>query len=105
MTAMFEDDPFGPIKEDRKRPGSDPRESARAHAGADTDASVLAMHHTLGVKHNQASPGDHNHDAIGSRKIGDGLNLTLTGAKGGNVALTNLIALIGNVIKFTDSTT
>jgi hypothetical protein len=102
---VFKDDPFGDIKPDSKRRGADPREVAEFHNGADTDASVFAAHHTLGIKHNQASYGDHVHDGASSRKAGTGLNLSVTGAKGGNVALTNLIAMLKNVIEFTDTTT
>ncbi|MFE1145207.1 hypothetical protein [Streptomyces rochei] len=47
-----------------------PAESRRAHDRADTDMSPRALHHTLGIKHNQASPGDHNHDGVTSKKIG-----------------------------------
>lgn len=49
-------------------------EVQRAHTNADVDASVTSMHHTLGISHNQASPGDHNHNGKSSRKIGKGIN-------------------------------
>lgn len=39
------------------------------HIGADTDASTLAIHHTLGPKPFQASPGSHIHDGKDSKKI------------------------------------
>ena len=39
------------------------------HIGADTDASTLAIHHTLGPKPFQASPGSHVHDGKDSKKI------------------------------------
>lgn len=47
-----------------------PAESRRAHDRSDADMSPRSLHHTLGVKHNQASPGDHNHDGVTSKKIG-----------------------------------
>lgn len=102
---VIKDDPFGPIRQDEQNGVLTPREVARIHSRSDVDSSVGSQHHTLGVKHTQAAPGDHTHDGAGSRKIGTGLGLTLTGAKGGNVALTNLIAMLGEVIEFTDSTT
>lgn len=90
-------------------------ESASAHLNSDLDSSTRAQHHTLGKGRNQASPGNHIHDGISSPKIGalkvntSGNDLVplevLTGAKGGNVALTNLIALLGRYINFTDNTT
>lgn len=76
-----------------------------AHRVSDADSGQNALHHTLGTGQNQASPGSHIHDGTKSKKLGAGLGLTLTGAKGGNVALTNLIALLANFIEFTDSTT
>jgi hypothetical protein len=47
-----------------------PRDSRKYHTRSDTDLSPRSLHHTLGVKHNQASPGDHNHDGTTSKKIG-----------------------------------
>lgn len=104
MTAVFPDDPFGPIKQEKKGVGPEPREVALMHNRSDVDSSTLAQHHTLGVKHTQAAPGDHVHDGTSSRKIGTGLSLTLTGSKGGNVALANLITMLKSIIDFTDST-
>lgn len=51
-------------------------ESTKAHSNSDVDASVTAQHHTLGILHNQSSPGDHKHDGKSSKKIGKGLDLT-----------------------------
>lgn len=91
-------------------------ESIQQHSRSDVDSSRKAQHHTLGKRQNQAAPGNHVHDGINGAKLGlyqmDPANtgraipsLTLTGAKGGNVALTNLIALLKNFIDFTDTTT
>ncbi len=44
------------------------------HTNSDVDSSVTAQHHTLGILHNQASPGDHKHDGKSSKKIGKGIN-------------------------------
>jgi len=99
------DDPFGGIKKEKGNPAPAPREVNFFHSRSDVDSGVTAQHHTLGIKHNQSSPGDHCHDGKGSRKIGTGMGLTLSGAKGGNVALSNLITMLGQVIEFTDNTT
>lgn len=53
-------------------PSSD--EVNKAHTNSDVDSSVTAQHHTLGIQHNQASPGDHKHDGKSSKRIGKGLD-------------------------------
>lgn len=105
MTSVFDDDPFGPIKDDKKPASPPPREVKLFHSRSDVDSATSAQHHTLGISHNQASTGDHIHDGKSTRKLGYGLGLTLTGSKGGNVALANLITLLGNFVEFTDNTT
>ncbi len=55
--------------------GADPVAVQRFHANSDVDSSNVAQHHTLGIQHNQASPGDHSHDGKTSKKIGKGFNL------------------------------
>lgn len=47
-----------------------PQESRRAHLRADTDLGPRSLHHTLGIKHGQASPGDHDHTGVTGKKIG-----------------------------------
>lgn len=47
-----------------------PQKTRRDHDRADVDLSHRALHHTLGIGHNQASPGDHYHDGVNSKKIG-----------------------------------
>jgi hypothetical protein len=49
-------------------------ESTKAHSNSDVDSAITSQHHTLGIQHNQASPGDHKHDGKSSKKIGKGLN-------------------------------
>lgn len=44
------------------------------HSNSDVDSSVTGQHHSLGIQHNQASPGDHTHNGKSSRKIGKGIN-------------------------------
>ena len=45
------------------------------HSNSDSDSAVTAQHHTLGISHNQASGGDHNHNGKNSKRIGKGLDL------------------------------
>ena len=94
-----------PDKDYSKWSGVDPSEVNKIHARDDVDKSAFAHHHTLGPKRGQASPGDHIHDGKTSKKIGQGLGLTITGAKGGNVALANLLTYLKNFFDFTDTTT
>lgn len=92
------------------------RESVQAHHRSDVDANRKSQHHTLGVGHNQASPGDHIHDGVNGKKLGLYImdtgspgktkpSLVLTGSKGGNAALASLITLLKNFIDFTDNST
>lgn len=97
------DDPFGPIKTPRQRNTPPPQEVNAFHSRDDVDSSWQAHHHTIGVKHDQAAAGDHKHDGVGSLPLMDGI--TITGSKGGNVALANLISALATALGFTDSTT
>lgn len=91
------------------------QESIKQHKLSDVDSGQRAQHHTLGKARNQASPGNHIHDGITSPKMGamaigtSGNNpvpaFTLTGSKGGNVALANLITFLKLHFNFTDTTT
>lgn len=47
---------------------------SKFHSNSDVDSSSVAQHHTLGIQHNQASAGDHNHNGKNSKKIGKGIN-------------------------------
>lgn len=96
-------DPFGSKKEPKVDPAPEPREVKRFHTNADTDSSQQAQHHTLGIKHDQASPGDHDHNGVNSRRIME--TMALSGSKGGNVALANLITLLANEFGLDDNTT
>lgn len=44
----------------------------RFHTNADRDVSTVSLHHTLGIGHNQASPGSHNHDGKNSKRVLEG---------------------------------
>ena len=86
---------------DREKPST--QQVSDFHANADTDGTRNSLHHTLGVGRGQASPGDHTHEGGSSKLLLEGD--TLTGAKGGNVALANLISLLAARFGFTDNTT
>jgi hypothetical protein len=119
VSPVTKPDQFGQVYDAQKDVSSgkvpSAAESNRAHSQSDVDSSPRSQHHTLGKRRNQASPGDHIHDGISSPKLGarqmdPSGNVTipalvLTGSKGGNVALTNLIAMLKNFVDFTDNTT
>lgn len=98
-------DPFGDTKGDRRDTTPSPSEVRDFHQKSDVDAATTAHHHTIGTRRTQACSGDHIHDGVNSRLIGGGQGFVLTGAKGGNVALANLIDMLSEWIEFTDSTT
>ena len=86
-----------------------------AHRQSDVDSSPHSQHHTLGTARSQASPGNHIHDGFTSPKLGP-MNmdpagnvtvpaLSISGSRGGNAAVASIIALLQNVINFTDNTT
>lgn len=71
------------------------------HTNADTDTRAESIHHTLGSLPTQASPGDHAHDGGTSPLLLSGV--TLTGSRGGNVALVSVISALVR-LGATDST-
>lgn len=96
-------DPFGPVKSPKQKNSPAPQEVNRFHDRSDVDSHWQAQHHTLGVKHDQAAPGDHKHNGENSKLLMEGISIS--GAKGGNVALTNLITALADALGFTDNTT
>jgi hypothetical protein len=82
-----------------------PDELDEIHSRSDVDSGPFAQHHTIGPGGYQASPGNHIHDGVRSKKIGDGLGLTISGSRGGNAALASLISALSQVVAFTDNTT
>lgn len=96
-------DPFGPIKQPKQKKTPPPQEVNAFHDRSDVDSAWSAQHHTIGVKHDQAAAGDHKHDGNNSKLLMEGV--TITGSKGGNVALGNLITALADALGFTDSTT
>lgn len=55
-------------------PTLEPGAVNKIHNNSDLDSSTSAQHHTLGIQHNQSSPGDHKHDGKSSKRIGKGIN-------------------------------
>jgi len=74
----------------------------RFHQKDDADSSSEAHHHTLGIKKDQAAPGNHKHDGTTSLRLLEGV--TISGAKGGNVALASVIQALVK-LGATDTTT
>lgn len=72
------------------------------HTNADTDTRPESLHHTLGPGNTQAAPGNHTHDGGNSELLLTGV--TITGSRGGNVAL---VSIIGALVRLgaVDSTT
>lgn len=60
------------------------------HVNADTDIRPESVHHTLGPGNTQGSPGNHIHDGGNSPLILSGF--TVSGSRGGNVALVSVIS-------------
>jgi len=100
---VVEDDPFGSIKNPKKSAAPPPRDVNGFHARSDVDASKASQHHTLGMSANQAAGGDHIHDGRNGKKIGDGLNLTLTTSVSDAQKILNIIAFLHTVIQFTEN--
>lgn len=102
---VIEGDPFGSIKKEKNSPAPPPGDVNLFHTRADVDSSVSAMHHTLGIGHNQAANGDHIHDGLSSRLIGYGLGLTVNNTAGFTDAqrIQSIIAMLHKVIQFTEN--
>lgn len=62
------------------------------HEQSDLNTRSEAQHHTLGPSQNQAAPGNHNHDGGTSIPLWEGN--TITGSRGGNMALSSVIAIL-----------
>lgn len=75
---------------------------AHLHTNADTDTRAEAIHHTLGPSSSQATAGNHRHRGGDSSPLLDGL--TITGSRGGNVALLSVIQCLV-ALGATDSST
>lgn len=79
-----------------------PEEVDQFHVNAATDSRKEDIHHTIGNSENQAAAGNHNHRGGDSVQLL--LGITITGSRGGNIALLSVIqALVA--LGATDSTT
>lgn len=100
---VIKDDPFGEVKNDKGPSSPEPREVNLFHSRSDVDSAVSAQHHTLGIKHDQASSGDHSHDGKGSRKIGTGLSLNVVSSGTDAATIDSILLMLHNIIEFTES--
>lgn len=78
-------------------------EVSKFHTNADVDSKRTGMHHTLGPRNFQAAPGDHTHNGGDSVQLMS--DIVITGAKGGNAALADLITKLAAALGFSDATT
>lgn len=72
------------------------------HTNSDKDGGPKSLHHTLGSNPNQASPGNHTHDGSTSPLLLEGT--TISGSRGGNLAVASIIAALVK-LGATDATT
>ncbi len=104
-------DQFGQVHNNQKDVTSGDAPSAlqvnNLHRQSDVDSSQQSQHHTLGIHRNQASPGDHIHDGVTSKKLGP---LEMDPANPGKTRpaltcaadATSIRALLHNFIEFRD---
>jgi hypothetical protein len=90
VTKSYGSDKPDPVKNDDQNPSAD--EVMNFHTNSDLDTRPESQHHTLGANPAQASPGDHSHDGGTSPLLLPGF--TITGSRGGNVALQSVIAAL-----------
>jgi len=90
------DDPKYRVSDKGYKPAIDKTDKAadaqlvnKFHEKSDLDSSQEAQHHSLGPKHDQASPGDHTHNGKNSRKILAGT--AITGSRASGAALVSVI--------------
>jgi hypothetical protein len=77
------------------------------HRNADSDSSVFAIHHTLGIGQNQSSPGNHLHDGKTSKGltgyVTNSSPIVVVGSRAGNAALASLLTALATKGIITDS--
>lgn len=100
---IVEGDPFGPIKSSKINPNPTSEEVKRFHTNSDVSSSAQALHHRIGTGQFDVNSARHKHNGTDSLKLGDGI--TISGSKGGNAALTSLIAALVSILGITDATT
>ena len=82
------------------------KDVADFHTNSDKDGGPKALHHTLGPNNNQAAAGNHTHDGGNSAKLDNLMEgITITGSRGGNAALTDLLNKLAANFGLTNSTT
>ena len=75
-------------------PTASSSEVNKFHGNSDIDSSVVSQHHTLGILHNQASPGDHTHNGKSSKRIGKGLDLAFPTTAGATYTQAQIQSII-----------
>ena len=101
--APQEDRPTPGIKYSDRRKGPEPKPKEpdpsppadlveKFHKNSDLDKSRESQHNTIGLQPYQAASGAHRHQGGDSVPLFEGI--TLSGSKGGNVALGNLITIL-----------
>jgi len=80
----------------------DPRTVAKIHQNDDLDVSKDSHHHSIGPGSSQVASGNHNHDGVLTPQLLAGV--TISGAKGGNIALASVVAALVT-LGATDATT
>jgi len=99
---------FGRDRRDpeQKTKDSDPYPSTKevqdAHRNASVDTRTTDIHHTLGSRPTQASPGNHVHNGSDAPLLLQGVSIT--GSKGGNAAVASIISALTR-LGATDNTT
>jgi ABC-type Zn2+ transport system substrate-binding protein/surface adhesin len=72
--------------------GTDATKVDDFHQNSDADARSESQHHTLGANQNQAAAGNHTHDGGTSSFLWSGV--TITGSRGGNMAVASIISAL-----------
>lgn len=78
------------------------KDVSKFHTNADTDGDEGSIHHSLGPRKGQAAGGDHDHRGGNSVALLQGT--TISGSRGGNAAVTSIIAALVE-LGATDNTT
>jgi len=89
-----------PVQDKNQKPSA--QTVSDFHTNSDVDTRPESLHHTLGPGPAQAAPGNHQHDGGDSELLLTGF--TITGSRGGNVALVSIIAALVR-LGVTDNTT
>lgn len=92
---------FGIIKTEKTNPYPSPRSVNDFHTRSDADVGTGAIHHTIGTGHNQSAGGDHVHDGLSSRKLGQSQGFTVTNLSTTDaVRIQSIITLLHKFVDF-----